>query len=453
MGAKRYYIETYGCQMNVADSELVNAILAERGYERVENAEDADAILMNTCSVRENAETRIYGRIGAFKPRRRDAGAVVGVLGCMAERLRDELVERHDVDVVVGPDEYRRLPDYLEAAFRGEKAVGVKLSRTETYEDLAPLRENGVSAWIPIARGCDRFCSYCVVPYTRGRERSRSFSSIVAEAKELARSGYREITLLGQNVNAYAEGGADFADLLAACADVAPPLRARFATSHPSDLSERILQTIAERRNVCAYLHLPVQSGSNRVLELMNRGYTIERYLDIVDRARELSPDIAITTDVIAGFPTETEEDHRATLEVFRRVRYDGAYMFRYSPRPRSKAATMADDVPEETKKRRLQEIIDLQRTLSEENNRAWIGAERAVLVEGASKKSDERLSGRTDDNKLVVFPKPSNVAAGDYVLLRITDATSATLFGEGARKIEAEAAFREDGSAKRRAI
>lgn len=427
------YIETYGCQMNFADTEIVLGVLKKQGYTVAQNPEDADIILLNTCSIRDNAEQRIYGRLGNLKNlKTKKPELVLGILGCMAERLRKDLIEEKKiVDVVVGPDEYRRLPEYIDVAFNGDKGIGVKLSRTETYDDIEPHREDGLSAWISVMRGCDKFCTFCVVPFTRGRERSRSLNSIVKEIEDLSARGFREVTLLGQNVNSYRDGENDFADLLAASAKVDPSMRIRFTTSHPQDLSDKLLYTIAEHQNICNYIHLPVQSGSNRILELMNRTYTIEHYLNLIEKAKKIIPGVSFSTDIIAGFPTETWEDHLATLEVMRQVRYDGAYMFKYSPREGTKAYKMGDDVPEEVKTKRLQEIIDLQQQISYEINQNLIGKEEIVLIEGFSRKSNEFLSGRTDTNKVTIIPAQSDIKPGDYVRVKINKATSATLFGE----------------------
>lgn len=427
------YIETYGCQMNFADTEIVLGVLKKQGYTVAQNPEDADIILLNTCSIRDNAEQRIYGRLGNLKNlKTKKPELVLGILGCMAERLRKDLIEEKKiVDVVVGPDEYRRLPEYIDVAFNGDKGIGVKLSRTETYDDIEPHREDGLSAWISVMRGCDKFCSFCVVPFTRGRERSRSLNSIVKEIEELSSRGFKEVTLLGQNVNSYRDGENDFADLLAAAAKVDPSMRIRFTTSHPQDLSDKLLYTIAEHQNICNYIHLPVQSGSNRILELMNRTYTIEHYLNLIEKAKQIIPGVSFSTDIIAGFPTETWEDHFATLEVMRQVRYDGAYMFKYSPREGTKAYKMGDDVPEDVKTKRLQEIIDLQQQISYEINQNLIGKEEIVLIEGFSRKSDEFLSGRTDTNKVTIIPAQTDIKPGDYVRVKINKATSATLFGE----------------------
>jgi tRNA-2-methylthio-N6-dimethylallyladenosine synthase len=435
----RVYIETYGCQMNLADTEVVLSILKKQGFEIARTENDANVILINTCSVRDNAEQRVLGRLGNLKKiKEKTPEAVIGVIGCMAERLRDKLIdEKLSVDLVVGPDEYRKLPDYLDMAFNGAKAIGVRLSKTETYDDIVPYREDGLSAWISVMRGCDKFCTYCVVPFTRGRERSRSLRSVVNEVRDLSARGFREVTLLGQNVNSYNDDGNDFANLLQAVAEIDRNIRIRFTTSHPQDLSDKLLRTIAENSNLCKYIHLPVQSGSDRILKLMNRTYTIEHYLNLIERARELMPEVSFSTDIIAGFPTETEEEHSMTLDVIRRVRYDGAFMFKYSPREGTKAYRMKDDVPEEVKTRRLNEIIALQQEISAEINRALIGKEQIVLVEGFSRKSNKDFSGRTDGNKIAVFPVRDDVMRGDYVRVKITDATSATLKGEIVGKLE----------------
>lgn len=437
MQKNKVYIETYGCQMNVADTEIVLGVLKKQGYVASDNAESADVILLNTCSIRENAEQRIYGRLGNFKTlKTKRPDVVVGILGCMAERLRKDLIEdKKIVDLVVGPDEYRRLAEYIDIAFNGDKGIGVKLSRTETYDDIEPHREDGLSAWISVMRGCDKFCTFCVVPYTRGRERSRSLESIVNEVESLSVRGFKEVTLLGQNVNSYhdenSDGGGDFADLLAAVAKVDRSIRIRFTTSHPQDLSDKLLYTIAEHPNLCNYIHLPVQSGSNRILELMNRTYTVEHYLDLIERAKRIIPGVSFSTDIIAGFPTETWEDHLATLDVMQRVRYDGAYMFKYSPREGTKAYRMDDDVNEEIKTKRLQEIIELQQSISYEKNLELIGKEEVVLVEGFSRKSDDFYAGRTDANKVVIISADKAIQPGTYVKVKINRATHATLFGE----------------------
>ncbi|MCB9206005.1 MAG: tRNA (N6-isopentenyl adenosine(37)-C2)-methylthiotransferase MiaB [Ignavibacteriales bacterium] len=441
MQKSNVYIETYGCQMNVADTEIVQGILANKGYDLTEDINNADVVLLNTCSIRENAEQRIYGRLGNIKTLKTGKpNLVIGILGCMAERLRTDLVEdKKIVDLVVGPDEYRRLPEFIDTAFAGEKGIGVKLSKTETYDDLIPFRANddGLSAWISVMRGCDKFCTFCVVPFTRGRERSRSLESVVNEVKQLSNQGYKEVTLLGQNVNSYDDNGRDFADLLAAVAVVDRNVRVRFSTSHPQDFSDKLLYTISEHPNLCNYIHLPVQSGSNRILELMNRTYSIEHYLTIIEKARKIIPGVSFSTDIISGFPTETYEDHLATLEVMRQVRYDGAYMFKYSPREGTKAYKMTDDVDEETKSKRLTEIIDEQQKISFEINQELIGNEEVILIEGFSKKSNEFLAGRTDTNKVAIIPAEQNIEKGDYVKVKITKATSGTLFADVLKKVD----------------
>lgn len=437
MNKNKVYIETYGCQMNLADTEIVLGILQNNGYSVTKHLDDANVVLVNTCSIRENAEQRIYGRLGNFKTiKDQRPELVVGVLGCMAERLRSNLVDNKKiVDVVVGPDEYRRLPELIDVAFNGDKGIGVKLSKTETYDDIIPHREDGLQAWISVMRGCDKFCTFCVVPFTRGRERSRTLSSVVDEVKQLSQRGFKEVTLLGQNVNSYrddesADGG-DFADLLAACAQVDNSMRIRFTTSHPQDLSDKLLYTIAQYSNICNYIHLPVQSGSNRILELMNRTYSIEHYVQLIEKARKIIPGVSFSTDIISGFPTETFEDHIMTLDVMRAVKFDGAFMFKYSPREGTKAFKMNDDVPEETKAKRLQEIINLQQQLSFELNQELIGKEEVVLIEGFSKKSDKFLAGRSDTNKVTILPADDKIKVGEYVRVKINRATSATLFGE----------------------
>jgi tRNA-2-methylthio-N6-dimethylallyladenosine synthase len=441
MPKNNIYIETYGCQMNVADTELVLGILKNHGYEVTKEAKDADVVLLNTCSIRDNAEQRIYGRLGNFKTMKNSKPElVVGILGCMAERLRKDLIEEKKiVDLVVGPDEYRRLPEFLDTAFNGEKGIGVKLSRTETYDDIIPYREDGLQAWISVMRGCDKFCTFCVVPFTRGRERSRSLNSVVDEIIQLSKRGFREVTLLGQNVNSYLDGENDFADLLAACAEVDRKIRVRFTTSHPQDLSDKLLYTIAAHSNLCNYIHLPVQSGSNRILDLMNRTYTIEHYLNLIEKAKEIIPGVSFSTDIISGFPTETYEDHVMTLDIMRQVRYDGAYMFKYSPREGTKAFNMRDDISDEVKSKRLQEIIELQHQIAYEINQSLIGSEAVILVEGFSKKSDQFLAGRTDTNKVVIIPADEKIKEGDYVRVKINKATSGTLFGDLIEFFDAE--------------
>jgi tRNA-2-methylthio-N6-dimethylallyladenosine synthase len=431
--SKRIYIETYGCQMNLADSEIVLGIMKKHGYSLTDDISKADVILVNTCSVREHAEQRVIGRLSSFlRYKKRKPDLVIGVLGCMAERLKKRLIEEENLaDIVVGPDEYRKLPQLVSDAFAGHKGIAVKLSKVETYDDITPLRTEGISAWITVMRGCDKFCTFCVVPFTRGRERSRPLDSIVKEVEMLSSQGYREVTLLGQNVNSYRDGNYDFADLLSAVARVDRNMRIRFTTSHPKDMSDKLIQTIAEHPNICNYIHLPVQSGSDRILELMNRTYDRKHYLELVRKIRETIPGVSLSTDIIAGFPTETEEDHKMTLSLLEEVRFDGAFMFKYSPREGTKAYAMGDDVPDEVKVRRLTEIIELQQKISYEINQELIGKEVEVLVEGESKRSPEQWMGRTDTNKVVIFPKLESVKPGDYVIVRINKANSATLFGD----------------------
>jgi len=433
MNKNKVYIETYGCQMNLADTEVIMGILNNNGYELTKEIESSDVVFLNTCSVRDNAEQRIHGRLGTIGVlKQNNPNLVIGILGCMAERLRNDLIEKEKVvDLIVGHDEYRKIPELIDIAFSGEKGIGVKLSRTETYEDIEPYREEGLSAWISVVRGCDKFCTYCVVPFTRGRERSSKIESIVDEVQRLSERGFREVTLLGQNVNSYSDGENDFADLLVACAKVDKNLRIRFTTSHPQDLSDKLLYVIAEYPNLCNYIHLPVQSGSDRVLEKMNRTYSIEHYLGIIERARKIIPGVTFSTDIISGFPTETEEEHKMTLDVMSKVRYDGAFMFKYSPREGTRAYKMEDDIPEEVKSRRLTEIIDQQQKIAYKINQGLIGTEDIVLVENFSKKSNQFYSGRTSTNKIVILPVAENVQIGDYVKVKIYKATSATLFGE----------------------
>lgn len=428
---KKVYIETYGCQMNVADTEVVFSILGKAGYGRAEQIADADVIMANTCSIRDNAEQRILGRIEQFNIwRKARPGVVTGILGCMAERLKDELLNTGKVDIVAGPDSYRRLPSMIEEALCGRPQIDVLLSREETYADIDPVRmdKNGVSAFISIMRGCNNVCSYCVVPYTRGAERSRDWKSIVREACDCFSRGYREVTLLGQNVDSYNYEGTDFAALLKTVAEAVPGMRIRFSTSNPQDISDEVLLTMASHPNVCRHIHLPVQSGSDRILEKMRRRYTREWYLSRVDRIRELMPDCAISTDVIAGFCSETEEDHRDTLSLFEKVGFDAAYMFYYSERPGTLAARKyPDDVDIAAKTRRLEEIIALQNRLSLESNRRDLGKEFMVLVEGPSKKNPDELCGRNPQNKMCVWADKAH-KAGDFVRVKVRDCTQATL-------------------------
>lgn len=435
-GGQKLYIETYGCQMNVGDTEIVVSIMQAEGFVYTDDIAAADIILVNTCSVRDNAEQRIWGRLHEFKRyKKARPGLLVGVIGCMAERLREQLMERERiVDIVAGPDSYRDLPNLVRNAADGARSVNVQLSREETYAEISPVRldKNGVSAFIAIMRGCDNFCSYCVVPFTRGRERSRDPRTIVREARELFEAGYREVTLLGQNVNSYRwdDGEVGFPELLRMVAEIDPALRVRFATSHPKDLSDRLIDTIAEMPNICRCIHLPAQSGSTAMLERMNRKYTREWYLDRMYAIKRRIPDCSITTDLIAGFCGETPDDHLQTLSLMREVGYDFAYMFKYSERPDTKAArTMPDDVPEEVKTARLTQIIELQNELSLQSNRRDVGKRFEVLVEGVSKRNDSQLFGRTSQNKVVIFDR-ADFKAGDYITVEITDCSSATLMG-----------------------
>ena len=430
---KKVYIETYGCQMNVNDTEVVFSILGKAGYERTEDITQADVIMANTCSVRDNAEQRIWGRVEQFCLQRKNRPVVIGIMGCMAERLKDALLDSGKVDVVAGPDSYRSMPQLLQAAAEGHPQINVELSREETYADISPVRidKNGVSAFISIMRGCNNVCSYCVVPFTRGAERSRDASTIVREACECSQKGYKEVTLLGQNVDSYNAGGVNFARLLEMVAQVDPGMRVRFSTSNPQDISDEVLYTMAKYPNICKHIHLPVQSGSDRILEKMRRRYTREWYLQRVAKIREVLPGCGLTTDVIAGFCSETEEDHRDTLSLFEQVRFDTAFMFYYSERPGTLAARKyPDDVDIETKTRRLNEIIELQCRMSLESYRADIGKTFEVLVEGPSKKGDGQLCGRASNNKMCVWADTAH-KAGDYVTVKVTDCTSATLICE----------------------
>lgn len=439
---KHFYIESYGCQMNFSDSEIVASILADLGYRPTRNAEQSDLILINTCSIREKAEDTVRKRLRIFdKIKQQRPGTLVGVLGCMAERLKKQFLEQEKlVDIVVGPDAYRDLPNLIANAEEGDKGINVYLSREETYADISPLRldSNGVAAFISIMRGCDNMCSFCVVPFTRGRERSRDAFSIVAEATELFARGYREVTLLGQNVDSYKwenpETGSvlSFANLLELVAKVHPQLRVRFSTSHPKDMNDDVLLTMARYDNICKYIHLPVQSGNSRVLELMNRTYDREWYMDRVRAINRILPDCTISSDIIAGFCTETEPEHQDTLSMMEFANFSMSYMFTYSERPGTLAARkFEDDIPEEVKKRRLEEIIRLQNQISLKHNLADIGKTVEVLVEGDSKRSELEFKGRNSQNKVVVFPKREDLKPGDYALVKITDASSATLRGE----------------------
>ena len=435
---KKLFIETYGCQMNVADSEVVASVMGMAGYEPTESIDEADAIFLNTCSVRDNAEQKIYHRLEALAAERRKRGQlIIGVLGCMAERVKEELLEKHGADLVAGPDAYLSLPDLVAQAETGHKAMNIELSTTETYRDVVPMRLHGtkIGGYVSIMRGCNNFCHYCIVPYTRGRERSRDLDSILKEVRDLRDRGFKEVTLLGQNVNSYLSNGAneslDFPQLLRRVAEEAPGMRVRFTTSHPKDMSDETLQVIADMPNVCRHIHLPVQSGSNRILQLMNRKYTLEWYLDRIAAIRRIIPDCGLSTDIFVGYCSETEEDHQLSLSLMREVGYDSAFMFKYSERPGTYASKhLPDDVPEDVKIRRLNELIALQTEISAQQNKKDEGREFDVLVEGFSKRSRQQLCGRTEQNKMVVFDKGAH-HIGETVRVRITGSTSATLLGE----------------------
>jgi tRNA-2-methylthio-N6-dimethylallyladenosine synthase len=439
---KFFYVESYGCAMNFADSEVVASILEQNGFGSTRQADEADLILVNTCSVREKAEQTVRKRLTEFrKLKTARPGLLVGILGCMAERLKSQLLEEEKlVDIVVGPDAYRTLPDLIAEAGTGQKAVNVILSRDETYGDIAPVRldSNGISGFVSIMRGCNNMCSFCVVPFTRGRERSRDAFSIVAECRDLFEKGYKEITLLGQNVDSYywnnpeTNASVTFAELLENVAQIDLSLRVRFSTSHPKDITDEVLFTMAKYPNICKYIHLPVQSGSTRMLQLMNRTYTREWYLAKVARIREIMPDCSISADIIAGFCTETEEDHQDTISLMKEANYDYSYMYFYSERPGTLAAKRYDDdIPEPVKKRRLQEIVDVQWVLSNESNKRDLGKTFEILIEGNSKKSDQEWMGRNTHNKVVVFPKGNHgFKKGDYVQVTVTDFTKGTLLG-----------------------
>lgn len=435
---KKLFIETYGCQMNVADSEVVASVMQMAGYEMTEEIQDADAIFVNTCSVRDNAEQKVLGRLQYFQSlKRKKKHLLVGVLGCMAERVKEDLIANHHVDLVAGPDSYMDLPNLIAAAENGEKVINVELSTQETYKDVMPLKLPGVhiSGFVSIMRGCNNFCSYCIVPYTRGRERSREVNSILNEIRDMRDKGFKEVTLLGQNVNSYLyeQDGeqVNFSSLLEKVALEAPNMRIRFVTSHPKDMSDETLHVIAKYPNICQYIHLPAQSGSSKILKVMNRKYIREWYLDRIAAIRRILPECAISTDLFCGFHSETEEDFQETLSLMREVGYDSAYLFKYSERPGTYAAKhLEDDVPEEVKVRRLQEMIDLQNKLSEESNLRDIGKVFEVLIEGYSKRSREQLFGRTSQNKVVIFDK-KNFHVGQFIRVKIQRASSATLFGE----------------------
>ena len=437
---KKLFIETYGCQMNVADSEVVASVMQMAGYETCDNIKDADAVFLNTCSVRDNAEQKIYNRLDTLDAERRKGHKmIIGVLGCMAERVKDDLLQNHHADLVAGPDSYLSLPDLVAQAETGHKAINIELSTSETYCDIVPQRLHGakIGGYVSIMRGCNNFCHYCIVPYTRGRERSRDIESILREVRDLRDRGYKEVTLLGQNVNSYIirneELGMrnEFPDLLRAVALEAPEMRIRFTTSHPKDMSDETLRVIAEMPNVCKHIHLPVQSGSNRILKLMNRKYTREWYLDRVAAIRRIIPDCGLSTDIFVGYHSETEDDHQLSLSLMREVGYDSAFMFKYSERPGTYASKhLPDDVPEDVKIRRLNELIHLQTEMSAIANKRDEGKEFDVLVEGFSKRSREQLCGRNEQNKMVVFDK-GNHHVGETVRVRITGSSSATLLGE----------------------
>ena len=447
---KKLYIETYGCQMNVADSEVVASVMQMAGYETTEKLEEADAVFLNTCSVRDNAEQKIYHRLEALAALRRKRPLIIGVLGCMAERAQQDLLDNHHCDLVAGPDAYLSLPDLIAQAETGHKAMNIELSTTETYKDVVPQRiglGHKIGGFVSIMRGCNNFCHYCIVPYTRGRERSRDVESILREVRDLRDRGFKEVTLLGQNVNSYrtenlelrterydySQGGktVNFPLLLRRVAEEVPEMRVRFTTSHPKDMSDETLQVIAEMPNVCKHIHLPVQSGSDRILKLMNRKYTREWYLDRVAAIRRIIPDCGLSTDIFVGYHSETEEDHQLSLSLMREVGYDSAFMFKYSERPGTYASKhLPDDVPEEEKIRRLNELIALQTEISAQQNKKDEGKTFDVLVEGFSKRSREQLCGRTEQNKMVVFPKEGH-HIGETVRVRIVGSTSATLLGE----------------------
>ena len=436
---KKLYIETYGCQMNVADSEVVASVMQMAGYEATESLDEADAVFLNTCSVRDNAEQKIYHRLDALDAIKRKRPLIIGVLGCMAERVKDDLLQNHHADLVAGPDAYLSLPDLIAQAETGHKAINIELSTSETYRDIVPQRLHGakIGGFVSIMRGCNNFCHYCIVPYTRGRERSRDVESILREVRDLRNRGFKEVTLLGQNVNSYrlenleSQDNLDFPGLLRRVAEEAPEMRIRFTTSHPKDMSDETLRVIAEMPNVCKHIHLPVQSGSDRILKLMNRKYTREWYMGRVEAIRRIIPDCGLSTDIFVGYHSETEEDHQLSLSLMREVGYDSAFMFKYSERPGTYASKhLPDDVPEEEKIRRLNELIALQTEISAQQNKKDEGKEFDVLIEGFSKRSREQLMGRTEQNKAVVMPKAGH-HIGETVRVRIIGSTSATLLGE----------------------
>jgi len=436
-GDYKLYIETYGCQMNVTDSEIVMSVLHDNGFAYTENYKKADLILINTCSIRENAENRIFNRLAQLKHlKKKNKSLLIGIIGCMAERLKEQLLEKEQlVDIVVGPDAYKDLPKLVKQAESGQQAINVLLSREETYAEISPIRldKNGVSAFVSIMRGCDNMCAYCVVPFTRGRERSRDPQSIVNEVNELIKQGYKEVTLLGQNVDKYNwnNNEVSFANLLEMTAKLDKNLRVRFSTSYPQDMTDKVIKTIAKYDNICKYIHLPVQSGSTRILDLMKRGYTREWYLNRIDTIKKYIPNCAISSDFITGFCSETEEDHKETLSIMEEVAFDYSYMFKYSERPNTYAANkLKDDISEKIKSRRLSEIIEIQSKLSLKSNKKDIGKIFKVLIEDVSKKSKERLFGRNSQNKVIVFDR-KDYKIGDFVNVKVTDCTSATLMGE----------------------
>jgi tRNA-2-methylthio-N6-dimethylallyladenosine synthase len=444
---KKVYIETYGCQMNYSDTEIVLSVLSDFGYNETSDINESDVILLNTCSIRENAENKVFKRLDDLKKlKRHNPNLVLGILGCMAERLRDELLKkRKAVDLIVGPDEYRKVPHLIDNLIEtGEKGIAVKLSRVETYDDITPVRKKGVTAWISIMRGCDKFCTFCVVPFTRGRERSRNLKNIIDEAKRLSDEGVKDIWLLGQNVNSYKFEEKDFADLLDEVAVAVPEMRLRYTTSHPYDLSMKLLEVMTKHKNICNYIHLPIQSGSDRILKEMNRLYSVEEYMKVMLKSREMMPDVGLSTDIISCFPSETEDEHKMTLDVIREVRYDGAYTFAYSPRENTKAFYLEDRIDQDTKNRRLDEIITLQRKISVEINQNLIGKTMPVLIESLSRKSDDFFMARTDCNKSVIIPKDFSFVTesgdlikkrkfeiGDFLNVKINKINSATLFGD----------------------
>lgn len=428
---KKVYIETYGCQMNLVDSEIISGLMSTRGYNITSEIEGADIILLNTCSVREHAEERVIQRIKTLSKLKSKKPFILGVIGCMAERLKEELFEiDYEIDLVLGPDNYRKLPEYINNIEEQKKICDTQLSEIETYSDIIPSRDSTVTAWLSIMRGCDNYCSYCIVPFTRGKERSRSFSSIIDEAKYLIDNNYKEIYLLGQNVNSYFDSDKDFSDLLSSVANLNENIRIRFMTSHPKDLSDKLIFTIKEHPNICKYIHLPFQSGSDRILKLMNRNYTKKDYLNLIDRIKNNIPDVSLSTDIIVGFPTETEQDFLDTLDIVNKVKFDSAFTFKYSPREGTIAYNFDDDISDEIKGERLKRLIDIQQQISFESNNKLIGTIQTALIESYSKKSEKEFQGRLDNNKVTVFPGNGNFI-GDLVNVKITKATSATLIGE----------------------